>query len=332
MMKRKWSYLFLFVLLFGGSLTAQQMPMTTQYLFNPYALNQAVAGYFNYSEIYLNYRREWTNIANGPKTVRLNGFGNVYKEKMWVGGEMYMDKTGAISQFKASVSYSYVLQTAEDQRFFFGVWANFFQNSVRLADMTGIDPTDPLLTGSSAVNGSAFNAGFGLDYNWQGLNVGFAMPNALADNSYNKNPNKLDFRLQREFLLHASYLFALADNWQLQTMAVYRKVKNMPGNFELSAMALFMKQVWAGILYRNTGAVAINIGGYAGYGLMLNYSFEFGTGGINKGSGTTHEITLSYRFGQQGRTYFENKNGENYGHYRRSPAYRRRPPHIIDYR
>lgn len=106
----------------------------------------------------------------------------------------------------------------------------------------------------------------------------------------------------------------------------------MPGNFETSAMTIFEKQVWAGLLYRNTGAVAVNIGGYIRYGLVLNYSFEFGTGGINRGSGATHEITLSFRFGRHNRNYFENKNGENFGRNRRHPAYRKLIPHIIDYK
>jgi len=330
-MKKVKTYITLLVLLFGGSLSAQQFPLTTQYLFNPYTLNKAMAGYFNYSEISLNYRREWTNIANGPKTVRLYGFGNMYKEKMWLGGEIYMDKTGVISQFNATISYSYILQTGAGQRIFFGVWGNYFQNSVSLFNMTGINPNDPLLTNSSALNGHTFNAGFGIDYNWLGLNVGFAMPNALAENNYYNNPQKPDFKMQREFLAHVSYLFSFSDTWQLQTFSVYRKTKNMPGNFELSAMTIFKKQAWAGLLYRNTGAIAVNLGGYIGYGLALNYSFEFGTGGINQGSGTTHEITLSYRFNQMGRSYFQNKNGEYYGYNRHRPSYRRQPPHIINY-
>ncbi len=330
---KKWLQHILFLLLlFGGSLSAQQSPLTTQYLFNPYALNQAVAGYFNYAEMYLNYRREWTNIQKGPRTVRLNGFGNIYKDKMWLGGEMYMDKTGAISQFKVSVSYSYILETGPDQRIFFGVWGSFFQNSVSLADMTGIDPNDPLLNGGSKVNGSTFNAGFGIDYNWRGLNVGFAMPNALPDNKYYSNYKKLDFNMQRELLLHASYLFYFAEKWQLQPFAVYRKTKNMPGFFEISALTIYRKQVWAGLLYRNTGAVAVNIGGYISYGLALNYSFEFGTGGINKGGGTTHEITISFRFGQQGRRYFENKNGESFSRNIIRRNYRQHVPHVFDYK
>ena len=328
-MKRWLQHIVFLFLLFGGTLTAQQFPLTTQYLFNPYALNQSMAGYFDYPELYLNYRREWTNINNGPRTVRLNGFGNIYKEKMWLGGEIYLDKTGVISQFMANISYSYILETGADQRIFFGVWASYFQNSVSMSDMTGIDPNDPLLNGRSNLNGSTFNAGFGIDYNWQGLNVGFAMPNALPDNSYYYDSRKLDFKMQREFLFHASYLFYLTRKWQLQTFAVYRKTKNMPGNFEISAMTIFLKQAWAGLLYRNTGAVAVNVGGYIGHGLALNYSFEFGTGGFNKGSGTTHEITLSYRFGMHGRNYFENKNGENFS--RRRPAYRRHIPHVIGY-
>ncbi len=330
-MKRVGQHIMFLLLLFGGGLSAQQLPLTTQYLFNPYALNQSMAGYFNYPEIYLNYRREWTNISHGPQTFRLNGFGNIYKEKMWLGGAVYMDKTGAISQLKASISYSYILETGPGQRIFFGVWGNFFQNSLSLSDMTGINPNDPLLGGGSTINGTTFNAGFGIDYNWQGLNVGFAMPNALADNSYRYNPNKPDFKMQRIFVFNVSYLFYITEKWQLQAFSVYRKTKNMPGNLEISAMTIYRKQVWAGLLYRNTGAFALNIGGYIGHGLGLNYSFEFGSGGIYRSGGNTHEITLFFRFGQQGRNYFENKNGENYGRKRRS-SYRQRIPHIMDYR
>ncbi len=49
-MKRGLPHIIFLFLLFGGTLTAQQFPLTTQYLFNPYALNQSMAGYFNYPD------------------------------------------------------------------------------------------------------------------------------------------------------------------------------------------------------------------------------------------------------------------------------------------
>ena len=56
---------------------AQQFPLTTQYLFNPYALTPSMAGVTGYSEIFLNYRSEWTGIEGHPQTFRMNTFGNI---------------------------------------------------------------------------------------------------------------------------------------------------------------------------------------------------------------------------------------------------------------
>ncbi len=331
-MKKLLLHIILFVTLVGGTLHAQQFPLTTQYLFNPYALNPAMAGYFGYAEIHLNYRREWVNIPEGPKTFRINGFASIYQDKMWLGGEIYSDKTGAFSTFKASISYSYILQTGDNQQLFFGVWGNYFQNSFNVANATGFDPNDPLFQGRSTVNGSVFNAGFGIDYNWNDLNIGFAFPNAFTDNKI-PNTTTPDFNMQRELLFHVSNLFYLTDHWQILGSSVVRKTKNEPLLAEVSSMAIFNQQFWSGITYRNSGIVAINIGGYIAGGILFNYAYETGIAGASHISGGTHEITLSFRLGMQGSNYFEKKGRNRNGRSRikRHRKYERSRPWIMDY-
>ncbi len=302
--------LLLFILLGLQDIYAQQLPNSTQYIFNPYALSPTLAGATGYSEVFLNYRNNWTGINGSPRTFSANGFGNVYKEKMWVGGEILTDNTDLLSVFKANLSYTYKLKVENDQYLFFGVWTTFYQASVNTGGAIGIDPNDPLLQNGSKLNSSDFNAGFGINYNWKNLNIGFSIPSIFGLNTeYNTNTS-FNYKVQRQYQFHTSYLHEFNNQWQLQAYGVFQKTGTEPINMEFSIMAIYLKRFWSGMLYRNGGALAINIGGHIYNGFVFNYSYEIGLSGINNGSGGAHEITIGYRFNFTGNNYFGKKDSE----------------------
>jgi len=301
-------YIIIIIFLFGVTgIYAQQFPLTTQYLTNPYALSPTLAGSTGYSEAFLNYRNDWTKIDGSPRTLRANGYGNVYKQKMWVGGELMSDKTDILSVFKANISYTYKLHVENNQFLYFGVWTTFYQASVNTGNGIGIAPNDPVLQDVDKLNSSAFNAGIGITYNWGNLNIGFSIPSMFGLNDEYETNSSFKYHVQRQYQFYASYLFELNDEWQLQSYGVFEKTANEPINIELSVMAIYLKRFWSGMLYRNGGALAINIGGHIYNGFIFNYSYEIGMGNINKGSGGSHEITIGYRFNFSGNDYFERK-------------------------
>ena len=275
---------------------AQQLPITTQYLVNPYALTPTLAGSTDYSEVFLNYRNDWTKIDGGPRTFSANGHGNVYQNKMWVGGELMTDKTDILSVFKANLSWTYKLQVENNQFLYFGVWTTFYQASVNTGNGIGIDPNDPIIQGNSKLNSSALNAGFGINYNWNNFNIGFSMPTIFGNNDEYELNAVFKYKTQRQFQIHSSYMFELNEKWSLQTIGVYRKTGNQPATIELSAMSIYQGRFWGGMLYRNGGVLALNIGAHIYNGFTFNYAYEIGMGGINSGSGGSHDITIGYRF------------------------------------
>jgi type IX secretion system PorP/SprF family membrane protein len=287
----------------------QQFPNSTQYLTNPYALSPTLAGYTGYSEAFMNYRNDWTKIDGSPRTFSANGFGNVYKQKMWVGGEIISDKTDILSVFKANISYTYKLQVDNNQYLYFGVWTTFYQASVNTGNGIGIDPNDPVIQNADKLNSSAFNAGFGINYNWENFNIGFSIPSLFGLNDEYETNSSFKYHVQRQYQFYTSYLFEINNKWQLQSYGVFEKTGNNPINVEISVMAIYLKRFWGGMLYRNGGALAINIGGHIYNGFIFNYSYEIGMGSINSGSGGSHEITIGYRFKFIGNDYFERKDG-----------------------
>ena len=304
MMKWRTYIIVLVTILVANSLCAQQIPFSTQYMVNPYAISPTLAGYTGYPEVFINYRADWTRIDGSPRTFRANGHGNVYKDKLWLGGELLTDKAGVLSVFNANLSLTYKLQVENDQFIYFGIWTSFFQASANIGDGIGIDPNDPVIQNNNKLNSSAFNMGFGINYNWQNFNFGLSMPASLGNSNEYELNSQFKYRVQRQFQVHASYMFDLGKQWQLQTIGLYRKTVKQPATFELSLMSIYQGRFWGGLLYRNSGVLAINLGGHVYNGFVLNYSYEMGLSNINSGSGGSHEITLGYRFKFKENDYF----------------------------
>ncbi|HEY0176010.1 MAG TPA: type IX secretion system membrane protein PorP/SprF, partial [Pedobacter sp.] len=51
-----------------NAVTAQQLPQYTQYVFNSFLVNPAVAGIENYTDVKLGYRKQWDGINGAPET------------------------------------------------------------------------------------------------------------------------------------------------------------------------------------------------------------------------------------------------------------------------
>jgi type IX secretion system PorP/SprF family membrane protein len=308
MMERLLKYIITIVILTGYHIAiAQQLPVSNQYMVNPYALSPTFAGYTGYSEAFINYRNDWGRIDGNPRTFSAMGYGNAYKEKMWVGGEIVIDKADILSLFKANLSWTYKLQVENNQFLYFGVWTTLFQATANTSSGIGIDPNDPIIQNSGKLNSSAFNAGIGINYNWDKLIIGISIPTLFGFNDEYEQNSSFKYKVQRQFQVHTSYLFNLNKEWDLQTYGVYRKTANQPGTIEISAMAIYMGRFWGGMLFRNGGVLAINAGGHIYNGFVFNYSYEIGLGKITKGSGGSHEITIGYRFKFTNDNYFISK-------------------------
>ena len=111
MNKIKFSIL-LSLLFFIAGLKAQQLPVYTQYVFNEYMMNPAVAGTVDHMPIRLTYRDQWTGFTDmtgnniAPKTFTFSGHTPI-SDKLALGGFVYSDVTGPISQTSAQLSYSW---------------------------------------------------------------------------------------------------------------------------------------------------------------------------------------------------------------------------------
>lgn len=326
-MKKIYRYILLLsvVMLIGQAVNAQQIPFTTHYTFNQYSLDPAFAGSFENKAIFMNYRRDWAGIDGAPQTYRLNGFGNIFGN-MYLGGELMVDNTDIFNRLKASLNYSYRLQMAEEQFLSVSLTGSLFQSVVRF-DQVVADQDDPLLKDLTRVTGTDFNAGFSVVYNRRNLHIGLGMPMMVRTKNAYLQAADGKFAFERAFMMHISDRYQIAPDWDLQTFIVYQKTDNEPGVLDVSGTFIYDNRYWASLLYRNSGVLAIGVGGELGKGVVLGYTYEIGTGGINSKSGGAHEISLGFRMSATGgRTKFYEKrhkakkpSNSRWGDYRTEP-------------
>src|ERR1700739_5094595 len=86
--------LFLLCFLSFASLFSQQLPQYTQYMFNDFVLNPAIAGRNDYWEAKSNNRYQWVGIPDAPRTYMLSMQGPFKSLKMGIGGTIYTDIVG----------------------------------------------------------------------------------------------------------------------------------------------------------------------------------------------------------------------------------------------
>ena len=72
-------YILLGLLLLGGAAGAQQQPIYSQYMMNPYLLNPAIAGYQGYTDFNFTAREQWLGYSDGPSTYAISGQTRILK-------------------------------------------------------------------------------------------------------------------------------------------------------------------------------------------------------------------------------------------------------------
>ena len=111
MIKLKFKIVLSLLLMIAG-LNAQQFPVYSQYVFNEYMMNPAVAGTMDHTPIRLSYGDQWAGFTDmqgnniAPKTFAFSAHTPI-SNNLAFGGFVYNDVTGPISQTAAQLSYSW---------------------------------------------------------------------------------------------------------------------------------------------------------------------------------------------------------------------------------
>src|SRR5688572_8178065 len=93
-------------LLLTNQMFGQQNVFYNHYFFNPFLYNPSYVAHNGYTELYLNYRKQWAGFEGAPTTGTLN-FHLPINHKMGVGITGYQDQAGVLRTTTGLVSFGY---------------------------------------------------------------------------------------------------------------------------------------------------------------------------------------------------------------------------------
>lgn len=299
-MKNITKYIILIVAsLFWMKSEAQQLPLFSQYYYNPFVYNPAFTGTAETNNAYLIHRSQWKDMPGSPTTYALTIDGSVKEKEIGLGLSLFNDQTDIFSRTGLYGSYSYHLPLNSEHNIYVGLSAGVIDNKIDFSRTNVTDVNDPLLYNTNRRKVTT-DATFGLSYFWQDLTVGFSVPQLLGKKiNYDEDNTNVYMRLRRHFIGSVMYNFEINEDIDFIPSIMTRAAKGSPFQFDVNANFSWKDMLRAGLSYRFGYSAGMNLGVKLNNNLTAGYAYEYVISPIGKFSGGGHEIMLGYSFGKK---------------------------------
>ncbi len=271
---------------------AQQIPLTSQYMFNNYLLNPAEAGTKDYISASLSARAQWTGLEGSPNT-QFFSLQSKLGKKMGVGGYVYKDETGPISEQGVQLSYAYHLSVTDKSKLSFSLAGSFFFHDLNKAVLTPEESNDDAIN-AVKINSVSPDINFGILYYTDKYKVGISAPQLLQNKIYDNRNGEVTNNLSRHYYLFGEYKFDVNDNIAVVPSTLVKYVAGAPFQFDLNTRGIYKEKYWLGVSYRYNNAI-VALAGLNYKNLSFGYAYDYSMTDINSYSSGGHEFFLSLK-------------------------------------
>jgi type IX secretion system PorP/SprF family membrane protein len=279
---------------------AQQLPQYSQYMLNEMAINPAVAGKDEFSDVRSNNRYQWMGITDAPRTYMLTLHGPIKAKNMGIGINIFTDIVGPTRRTGLNVSYAYHLKLNDDGlRLSMGLSAGILQWGIDGSKLILHDDGDQKLL-TTYQNTYVPDFGAGLYFHKKDrYYLGFSVPQLYQAPIGLYPGSSRTSKLVSHFNVNGAYKFDLGEDFKIEPSFLFKYEIPAPPKVDVGVRVIYQEQIWLGGAYRHNDAFTALIGYmYKNY-LMIGYSYDITTTNIKKYSTGTHEIMLGLRFSRR---------------------------------
>lgn len=280
---------YIFILLFlVNNLAGQHSTLTSNYLFNTFAINPAYAGQKKALDVTLIYRKQWAGFNGAPQNISLLSSMEIKPKNLSVGLQYDNDKIGLTNTNSIKVALAYRVKLNKKHTVSLAVmpaYKRIYYDFSKIRLTSEGDAT--YIANSPAIN--LFNTGAGLYYYNKKMFFGLSTPELIKTN---KGPKFYEFNAIGGAILK------LKDNITLKPSILVRQIKNSPVQFDLNLTAYFNDVLGVGLAYRNKDAMVAYFDFSVNKKFKFGYAYDYSIGPLRKYNSGTHEIMLNYFFGK----------------------------------
>jgi type IX secretion system PorP/SprF family membrane protein len=285
------------------------LPVRNSLKFNKYAINPAFSFVREqHTHITFTAKREWVQFENAPQTY-LFSYSGRFSENSGVGLGLFQQNYGVMTTFGGVFNYAYNVVLDRDSNLTFGVNLGAYQSGVNTGKIVTNFP-DPSL--DNIPSNTIITINPGINYGLAFFDFGVALNNLAAYNF--TTSNLLQDNPEQSVQAHVMYTgyvdsrgFFDETKFSGLVRSEFKKDQTV-----ISGIAMFTvpKGFWAqagyNTLYGLSGGVGFNLSSQ----IALEYNYEKAMGNLIT-FGSSHEITLAYKFKNYKRYIYSGDDNES---------------------
>ena len=289
------------LMMLGWTVSAQQIPISTIFVENPFAFNPAVAGTDNGFKLRMNNRLQWLGFGDAPVTNQLSSYGPHKRRNIGYGGNINYDKTGPTSTFKMNGAFATNFAINFDIRVSFGLNLGLIQYRADGTQFEFFDQYEDPYAPNTVMSSFQPDAGAGVyvyHYDWY---VGLSAQQLFNNNiKFVKGENSKRNRLKTHFYGYGGYRYEINRRLIIEPSVLARKVVSLPFQMDITGRVIYQQQFWGGLNFRNTFESFDDITLLLGYihdrKIHIGLAYDFTFAKIRNYTAGTIELVLGYNF------------------------------------
>ena len=289
----KYNKLFFFLIcLLGNFVYSQQLPLNSQYIYNPLVINPAFSGITESSSIILMNRNQWTGFVDEPiRTTSIAAHHALNNQKHGLGSLLFSDRTGAINIHGLDLMYSFKFPIFLNYNLSLGISGNIYQY---VFDDSNLNTAtfDPILNGEiqKKIN---FDSNFGFLVYDDFLFFGASIVNLIQSKVLTQDINGPN-QFARNYYFFGGYNFTdEVTKIGFEQSFLLKKTEYTDFQYDINLKAIFNNIFWLGAGYRSNDEL-IALFGFNYDKFSLIYSIDYNYGEIGNYSGASHEFSLVF--------------------------------------
>ena len=312
----------LFFFLIGNLTFGQQLPLFSQYLYNKFLINPAVAGSDGYTSVSLTAREQWVGYSGAPRTFSFSWQTRMLKKsfilkqtrvkrevyrpksdgKVGFGGYIFSDKNGLIQRTGFQVAYAYHMWLQKSTQLSLGLAFTGYYYKIDEKQINFEDPNEPWLNNNLRRGIFVPDVTFGAYLLNAKYSLGFSADQLSEASAKIGGPAYKNFSMSRQYYLFGSYDFSQGSYTIIQPSFLIKMSEQLKPQADIGATYIYNQGFWAGLAYRTSGAIIANIG-VKYQNMFFGYAFDFTLQEIQRITYGTHELTVALKFGDNSRKY-----------------------------
>jgi type IX secretion system PorP/SprF family membrane protein len=318
MLKYKPGLIFL-LLIVSPLIMAQQQPLYSQFVFNKYMFNPAVAGSDVVTTAHINAYEQWIGFKGAPKFHMASIDSRIFSkdrkprrnirkklkilrpENVGAGAQVFTEKYGPLSHTGFAGTYTYHVKM-EDKRLSFGLFSVLSNFGLKSSEIVLSDDHPDQRVEGDKTRRWIVDFDFGVYFAGNNYFAGYSIHHLSNSAMQWGGSIDYDYRLGRIHYLMGGYTYEISPKLAFEPSTLVKLPEQQKYQVDLNLKCIISRFYWSGLSYKTSKTLSLFLGmQYDRY--VICYAFDYSLTAIREVSYGSHEIHISIRLGNETSRY-----------------------------